>query len=111
MGILYQKNGLDKLGYFQYGLSLDELRKMGYTHKPVTQLVMYEAEYDPEGNFTKAKYRNCVRGHRYACRPGIYFHQTFAAAPKDATVRLIQALMCGKVDMYRNAFDISQAFP
>ena len=90
---------------------LDDLRKMGYTHKPVPQLVLYEAKYDPEGNFTKAKCRICVRGHRYACRPGIHFHQTFAAAPKDASVRLLQALMCGKVDMFRNAFDISQAFP
>jgi hypothetical protein len=106
-----EKNGLDTLGCFQYGLSLDDLRKMGYTHKPVPQLVLYEAKYDPEGNFTKAKCRICVRGHRYACRPGIHFHQTFAAAPKDASVRLLQALMCGKVDMFRNAFDISQAFP
>ena len=50
-----EKNGLDTLGCFQYGLSLDDLRKMGYTHKPVPQLVLYEAKYDPEGNFTKGK--------------------------------------------------------
>ena len=106
-----EKNGLDQLNCFKYGLSLNDLRKMGYNHRPVPQLILYEAKYDPEGNFTKAKCRICIRGHRYACRPGIHFHQTFAAAPKDATVRLIQALMCGKVDMYRNAFDISQAFP
>jgi hypothetical protein len=100
-----EKNGLDKLGCFQYGLSLNDLRKMGYTHKPVPQLVLYEAKYDPEGNFTKAKCRICVRGHTYAYRPGIHFHQTFVAAPKDASVRLLQALMCGKVDMFKNAFE------
>ena len=60
-----EKNGLDKLGCFKYGLSLDDLRKMGYTRKTVLQLILYEAKYDPEGNFTKAKCRICVRGHRY----------------------------------------------
>jgi hypothetical protein len=39
-----ENNGLDKLGCFQYGPSLDDLRKMGYTHKPVPQLVLYEAK-------------------------------------------------------------------
>jgi hypothetical protein len=48
---------------------LAELRKMGHTHKPLQQKVMYDAKYDPAGNFMEARYRIYVQGYQYACRP------------------------------------------
>ena len=85
---------------------------MGYTHKPVTQLVLFMAKYSPTGIFEKAKCRIVVRGHKHAMKQGVHYHATFAASPKDGSVRLLQALVCHPtLKMHRLAWDIVQAFP
>ena len=107
-----EQDGLDKLGVYQHNLSLNDLRAMGYTHKPVTQLVLFMAKYSPTGIFEKAKCRIVVRGHKHAMKQGVHYHATFAASPKDGSVRLLQALVCHPtLKMHRLAWDIVQAFP
>ena len=107
-----EQDGLDKLGVYQHNLSLNDLRAMGYTHKPVTQLVLFMAKHSPTGIFEKAKCRIVVRGHKHAMKQGVHYHATFAASPKDGSVRLLQALVCHPtLKMHRLAWDIVQAFP
>ena len=76
------------------------------------QLILLTCKYDPDGNFVKPKCRKVVRGHKHAMKQGIHYHQTFAASPKDGSIRLLQAMMCDHDrDLHRNSFDITQAFP
>ena len=107
-----EQNGLDKLGVYEHDLTLGELKEKGYDHKPVTQMVLFTAKYSPKGKFEKAKCRIVVRGHKYAMKQGVHYHATFAASPKDGSVRLLQALMCHETrKFHRLCWDIVQAFP
>ena len=100
---------LDKLGVFSHDHTLKELRDSGVYQSPVPQKMIFDAKYDPEGNFVKPKARNCIAGHKGVMRKGEHFWATFAAAPRTDTTRVLQALAAGK-GYHRAAFDISVAF-
>eukprot|EP01052_Picozoa_sp_SAG31_P028080 SAG31_NODE_2679_length_5264_cov_7.002711_1_plen_1137_part_10 len=107
--IKVEMDALNKLGVFSHDHTLQSLREGGIHQSPVPQKIVFDAKYDPEGNFVKPKARNCIAGHKGVMRKGEHFWATFAAAPRTDTTRVLQALAVG-YGYHRAAFDISVAF-
>ena len=101
-----ERDILIKMGCFQCGFTLAELRKMGHTQKPLQQEIMYEAKYDPTGTFMEARCRIYVQEYQYQCRPDPEFPQSVMLGPTNMPKQLLQTF--GNRIMYRNGFNISK---
>ena len=99
----------DDLGVIAHGLTLKELRAMGYDQTPVPLIVVTDAKYDASGGWQKRKIRICAQGHGGNVQRGVHYFNTFAAAPNTATTRTLQALSV-KHNLVSICFDVSTAY-
>ena len=99
----------DDLGVIAHGLTLKELRAMGYDQTPVPLIVVADAKYDASGGWQKRKIRICAQGHGGNVQRGVHYFNTFAAAPNTTTTRTLQALSV-KHNLVSICFDVSTAY-
>lgn len=111
--MLIELKGLEALGVFsEEAYTLEELRRMGITAKPMLASLIFEAKQHASGAWDKDKARLVIRGHKWNMLKTFgkdHVYETFAATPDLASTRLMQALMClyGWTPL---AFDIRQAY-
>ena len=88
------------MGVFVHGYTAKELRHLGYKD-PINLSVQLDNKY-VDGEFDRHKVRMTVAGHKYNLTKGVDYHEVFAAAPNQNTMRLMQGMPVG-MGLYRKS--------
>lgn len=102
-------DGLNDLEVFKHNYTRQQLRDEGITATPIPFSVCLDFKFDKEGRVDRYKTRFALAGHSGNVQKGVHFDKTFAATPREDSVRILQAIMV-KFKMFRKAFDIKQAY-
>jgi len=99
---------LSKMGVFDHGYTLKEVKAVGIRKEPINISVALTNKYH-DGVFERHKVRMAVAGHKYNMTKGIDYDDVFAAAPNQNTVRLLSA-MTVQMGLHRKSWDIKLAY-
>jgi hypothetical protein len=101
--------GLCDMGVFDLGYTMQQLRDIGITSKPVPLGEYYECKFGEDGELSKRKARIPVQGHPCNTTKGVQYNETFSATPKESSSRSMCALVA-LLNLKRLSFDITKAY-
>ena len=101
--------GLCEMGVFDLGYTMQQLRDIGITSKPVPLGEYYECKFGEDGELSKRKARIPVQGHPGNMTKGVHYNETFSATPKESSSRIMCALVV-LLNLKRLSFDITKAY-
>ena len=100
--------GLIDMGVVEHGYTLEQIKQMGITTKPIPLVLCHGYKHSNEGEVNRLKSRACLQGHSGNMFKGAHYWDTFTATPREDTSRVMQAMLV-RGQLKRKAADIKQA--
>jgi site-specific DNA-cytosine methylase len=104
-----EMDGLTRMGVLDHGYTLQEIRDLGITAKPVPLGLYHTHKTGQDGSITRLKTRAAVQGHRGNMQKGVHYTDTFASTPAEDTQRILCALTI-HLNLKRRSGDIEKAY-